>query len=249
MNTKETTQNGNTHIELSILNHIASNSFLSQGKCPYTEDRKSITYAFSIENMNPALYEAMISSGFRRDGYFFYRNLCPNCRSCIPIRIEVRKFKPSKSQRRVLRKNQDVIITRHPVAFDQECFLLYQKYCSQKHGSVKDEEDYMRFLIDSPVLTDIVRYYVGKHLIGMGWIDILPNSLSSVYFAFDPDYSSRSPGVFSLLKEIELCRDLKREWLQLGFWIKECNKMSYKNQYRPFQLLIDGVWQEVRSEK
>ncbi|MCP4348370.1 MAG: arginyltransferase [Desulfobacterales bacterium] len=247
MNTKETPQNDITHIELryfSILNHIASNSFLSQGKCPYIEAHKSITYAFSIEKMNPALYEAMISSGFRRDGYFFYKNLCPGCRSCIPIRIDINNFRPSKSQRRILKKNQDVTITRNPVGFDPESFLLYQKYCTLKHGSVKDEEDYMRFLIDSPVNTDMMRYYIGNHLIGIGWIDVLPNSLSSVYYAFDPDFSSRGPGVFSLLKEIELCRELKKEWLQLGFWIEECHKMSYKNRYKPYQLLTGGTWQE-----
>ena len=84
-----------------------------------------------------------------------------------------------------------------------------------------------------------------EHLIGIGWTDILPNSLSSVYFAFDPDHSFRRLGVFSLLKELELCRKLQKKWLQLGFWIEDNHKMSYKNQYKPCQILVkDGGWQE-----
>lgn len=232
-------------MHLSILEKLDIKGFFSQGQCSYSPERESLAYAFSVENMPSEVYEAIISRGFRRCGVSFYRNLCLNCRSCIPIRVDVQKFKPSKSQRRVLRKNQDVRITRHPVSFDHKGFLLYRKYCAQRHDSVKDEDDYIQFLIESPVPTEMMRYYVEGHLIGIGWTDILPNSLSSVYFAFDPDHSFRRPGVFSLLKELELCRTLQKRWLQLGFWIEDNHKMSYKNQYKPCQILVnDDVWQE-----
>jgi arginine-tRNA-protein transferase len=230
----------------SILEKLKVKRFVSQGQCPYfPEIRESMTHAFSAKKMAPAIYETLISDGFRRNGFYFYQNLCPDCGSCIPIRVDVEKFKPSKTQRRIFRKNQDVKIIRHPTIFDWEAFLLYRKYCDQRHDSAETEADYRRFLIESPVPTDMMRYYVGKKLIGLGWTDVLPNSLSSVYFAFDPDESFRSPGVFSLLKEVELCRALRKPWLHLGFWIKEHPKMSYKNQYRPCQLLIGGRWQEL----
>ncbi len=228
-----------------MLEQLNIKGFFSQGQCSYSSERESLTYVFWVENMPSEIYEAIISRGFRRSGFCFYRNLCLDCRSCIPIRVDAQKFKPSKSQRRVLRKNQDVRITRHPVSFDHEGFLLYQKYCVQRHDSVKDKDDYIQFLIESPVPTDMMRYYVEEHLIGIGWTDILPNSLSSVYFAFDPDHSFRRLGVFSLLKELELCRKLQKKWLQLGFWIEDNHKMSYKNQYKPCQILVkDGGWQE-----
>ncbi len=221
------------------------NSFISHGQCPYFSSRQSVTHAFSAETIHPGIYEAIISSGFRRNGSYFYKNLCPDCGSCIPVRVDVQRLRPSKSQRRILKKNNDIKIIRHRVCFDKEGFLLYRKYCAQRHGAVEKEEDYIRFLIESSVPTEMMRYYAGTQLIGIGWTDILSNSLSSVYFAFDPDYSFRSPGVFSLLKEAELCKALQKKWLHLGFWIKDNPKMSYKNQYKPCQFLIDGVWQEL----
>jgi len=237
-----------------MLDQLHIEKFFSQGQCPYLAARKNMAYAFSIEEMVPGLYEALISQGFRRNGFHFYKNICPNCDACIPIRVDVRRFRPSKSQRRVLRKNQDIRITRQRVCFDPEDFSLYRKYCRIRHDSPEHRQDYTRFLIDSPLATEMMRYYAGDHLIGIGWIDVLPNSLSSVYFVFDPDHSSRSIGVFSLLKELELCRTLGKAWLQLGFWIKDNRKMSYKNRYKPCQLLIKGKWQDFsenlsRSEK
>lgn len=221
-------------------------NFICYGLCPYFPSHQSMAYTFSVKEMDPAFYEKIINQGFRRNGIYFYQNLCPHCCSCIPIRVDIRRFKPSKSQRRVLRKNRDVKIIRHPVSFDREGFLLYRKYCDQRHDSMEEEEDYTRFLIDSAIpTTEMMRYYAGKELIGIGWTDVLPDSLSSVYFAFNPDHSSRSPGVFSLLKELELCRELQKRWLHLGFWIKENRKMSYKSQYKPCQILFNNSWQEL----
>jgi arginyl-tRNA--protein-N-Asp/Glu arginylyltransferase len=97
----------------------------------------------------------------------------------------------------------------------------------------------------SPVPTDIMRYYVDGRLAGLGWIDILPHSLSSVYFSFTPTYSSRSLGTFSILKQIELCHDLGKDWLQLGFWVQACQNMTYKSRFKPCQILVDGVWQNL----
>ena len=229
----------------SLSDQTSVKDFLSHGLCPYLTDQQSVVYAFFVKKVKPAVYEKIISSGFRRNGFYFYQNLCPNCGRCIPIRVDVQGFRPSKSQRRIFRKNQDVTILRQPAAFDPEAFLLYKKYCAYRHNNSETEEDYTRFLIESPIHTEMMRYYAGKQLIGIGWTDLLPDSLSSVYFAFDPEYSSRSPGVFSLLKELELCRELKKKWLHLGFWIKDNRKMSYKNQYKPCQILTNGVWREL----
>lgn len=219
--------------------------FLSQGPCPYLRDRESVVYAFFVKKVKSAVYERIISSGFRRNGFYFYQNLCPNCGRCIPLRVDVQEFRPSGSQRRVLKKNSDISVIRQPAAFDPDGFLLYKKYCARRHENSETKEDYTRFLIESPLHTEMMRYYAGSRLLGIGWIDLLPESLSSVYFAFDPDFSSRSLGVFSLLKELELCRELKKKWLHLGFWIEDNRKMSYKKQYKPCQILTKGIWQRL----
>lgn len=214
----------------------------NNGKCPYLPGRQWCSYTFRAFSLENSVYESLLSLGFRRSGYYFYKNNCPGCRECISIRVPVNQLKLSKSQRKTWNRNQDLSVTWHPAKFDDEGYTLYQSYSTQKHGSESSEKNYCDFLIESAVDTFMMRYYLDSKLIGIGWIDILPNSLSSVYFAYDLDYSKRRLGVFSVLKEVELARQLNKRFLHLGFWVDNCDTMSYKEQYRPHELLVDDRW-------
>ena len=88
----------------------------------------------------------------------------------------------------------------------------------------------------------MMRYYLGNKLVGVGWLDVLPRSLSSVYFAYDLEFSKRRLGVFSVLKEIELAKELHLSYLHLGFWVNDCKAMNYKFQFKPHELLINDIW-------
>ena len=88
----------------------------------------------------------------------------------------------------------------------------------------------------------MMEYRLQGVLVGVGWLDLLANSVSSVYFAFDPTHDRRSLGTFSIMKEIELCRELGLPHLHLGFWVENCQAMSYKNRFQPYQLLVNGRW-------
>jgi len=126
-------------------------------------------------------------------------------------------------------------------AFRRDVYELYLRYVEYKHGRTeKDEEDFRNFLCLSPIDTRIMMYYAGSRLAGVGWVDFLPRSLSSVYFAFDPDFASRSLGTFSVLEEIELCLKTGREWHYLGFQVQGSPKMEYKARFRPHEKLMDG---------
>lgn len=219
----------------------------SNGDCPYLDDLEWVSYMFRVDSIKNSVYEKLLDNGFRRSGHFFYKNKCPNCNACISIRIRIDQFSMSRSQRRIWRKNQDLRIVSHPVVFDDEGFDLYRRYCRWKHQSETSEENYRDFLIASAVDTIMMRYYDGDTLAGIGWVDLLDDSLSSVYFAFSQDYAKRSLGIFSVLKEIELARELSRPYLHMGFWVAECQAMSYKTQFKPYQFLQNGAWQDPES--
>lgn len=224
----------------------------TNGPCPYLESREWIVHVFQSPILEGEIYEHLLNYGFRRSGTSFYQNHCPNCNECVSLRIPVADFKPTKSQRRILKKNQDLKITREKVSFQQEDFELYQKYCNTRHEKEEQQYvgDYKQFLINSPVETQMMRYYFQEKLIGVAWLDLLPESISSVYFAFDPQYSNRSLGNFSILKEIELCKELSREWYHLGFWVRGSQKMSYKAQFHPYQRLVSqGEWADSSGDK
>ena len=208
------------------------------GECPYLDNRRWCSYVFYTNE----LYESLLSHGFRRSGFAFYRNNCPGCKLCVPIRIMVNAFKPSKSQKRALKKNDDIEFSQHSIGFDEESFELYKKYSIDRFQTDVTYEGYRDFLTRSAVDTRIIKYHHHARLIGISWIDILPRSLSSVYFAFDPEFAHRSLGVYSILKEIDLAKNLQKESLHLGFWVRGCVTMKYKKKYNPHQLLINDEW-------
>jgi leucyl-tRNA---protein transferase len=222
------------------------------GPCPYLADRGPwVCWNIEAEAVSPAWYEEALESGWRRSGSLFYKNACPGCRSCVPIRIGTATFKPSPSQRKVLERNADLRIELSRGEYREDRFLLYSRYSAARHGGGEESGDgreaYRRFLIESPVPTLITDYYFdgpdGPRLVGNGYLDELPAGLSSVYFAFDPNFSKRSLGVFSVLAELDLCREMEKSWYYLGFWVEGSKKMAYKARYRPHELAPDGRWE------
>lgn len=218
----------------------------SNGECPYLEGKEWISYLIQSRQLDPYTYENLLNQGFRRSGSIFYKNNCQDCTECVSLRVHIGDFSPSKSQRRLLKKNEDLVISKIPSAFDEEAFALYVKFTSERYNNPGSEEEFRNFLSNAAFNTWMMRYELDGKLIGIGWVDILVNSISSVYFAFDPDYKDRSLGTFSVLKELELCKNLSLDYLHLGFWVQDCQAMSYKNRFRPYELLVQGNW--VRPE-
>jgi arginine-tRNA-protein transferase len=223
---------------------------MSNGDCPYLPNRTWVTRSFRANEVPEELYEQLLNHGWRRSGSIFYHNNCPGCNLCIPIRVPVERFAPSKSQRKVLRKNRDVTIERHEAHTRSELVELFRRYDMERHDPDSDisEESFDRFLGSSPIQTDVMEYRVGDRLVGAGWLDILPEGLSTVYFAFEPAEHKRSLGTFSALKEIELCQELGKPWYYLGYFVPGSPKMSYKTRFRPYQLLMDGEWRDYGTQ-
>lgn len=222
-------------IELSQYNH---------GECPYLDNRSWVVQAFFTQYLAPGAFDQLLNDGFRRSGHFFYQNNCPGCEDCIPIRVIAAEFKPSRSQKRVLKKNQDLEVIRKRPQFSFEVFELYEYYSKEWHQEeeILSEEGFRQFLILSAVDSWMMEYRLDGKLIGCGWVDLTSSSLSSVYFIFNPEFKNRSLGTFSVLKELEWCREIDLKWLHLGFWVQKNQKMSYKSQFNPHEKRIKGEW-------
>ncbi len=130
--------------------------------------------------------------------------------------------------------------------FREEHFELYQRYVNHRHndGSMANpsKSDYHRFLICDWTETLFFEFRMNRQLVAVAVSDIMNSGLSAVYTFFDPDHNSRSLGHFAILNQIEqvLSRDL--EYLYLGYWIKNCNKMNYKIRYRPLEGFFSDQW-------
>ena len=87
-----------------------------------------------------------------------------------------------------------------------------------------------------------MRYRVDDKLIGLGIMDLGRQDSSSVYFFFDPDESSRSLGVFSVLVEIAWMKGRNGRHHYLGLYVDDCRHLAYKGNYHPHQRRIEGIW-------
>jgi leucyl-tRNA---protein transferase len=75
-------------------------------------------------------------------------------------------------------------------------------------------------------------------------VDAGRTSLSAVYCCYDPEFSGVSVGTYSILREVQLCRETGRRYLYLGFFIAQSPHMSYKGRFHPHQRRIAGQWRE-----
>jgi arginyl-tRNA--protein-N-Asp/Glu arginylyltransferase len=196
--------------------------------------------------LTPTIYAELLSLGFRRSGDQVYRPYCQACQACIPIRLPVATFSPNRRQKRCWQKNSQTLAVIKPPVFDDAHYQLYLRYQQARHagGEMADStpEDYLGFLGNSWGKTLFVEFFIDKQLAGLAVIDQTDNALSAVYTFFDPAFADYSLGTYAVLWQIELARQQQQAFVYLGFWIAECKKMAYKNQYKPMQLFIDNQW-------
>lgn len=218
------------------------------GPCAYLPGRTATHEYAMTQRLSSAAYQSLMDAGFRRSGLIVYRPVCEGCRECVPIRVPVGQFVMSRSQRRVLRRNADVQVAVGPPAATDEKWRMYNAYRRVQHDDTESEDraGFEECFYRSPTMTLEMTYSIDGRLAAVGIVDATPDALSSVYFYFDPAHGRRSLGVFSALCEMEECRRRGLAYWYIGYYVRECQQMNYKAQYRPHELLgPDGEWRRI----
>jgi arginine-tRNA-protein transferase len=213
--------------------------------CPYLPGLVARERAFRAERLDGDGYHALMDRGFRRTGDVFYAMDCAGCRRCVPLRVPVATFAPSRSQRRARRRNADVTMTVRPPQCCEATFALYQRYLAAQHPTSAADADYAGFrasLYAEVVDTVEAVYELAGRTVAISLLDVCAQSVSAVYHFYDPDFADRSLGVHSVLAEIDWTRQIGAPHYYLGFWVEGAATMDYKAAYRPHELLVDGVW-------
>lgn len=215
--------------------------------CSYIDGEQATTVFVDPEAaIDINLYSQLSLLGFRRSGGHLYRPQCSNCQACMSCRIPVEMFHPNRSQRRCWQKNQDIEITTAKRIDTLEHYALYSRYIEYRHqdGDMypPSEEQYKAFLTSEWGSTRYLEFRKDGELIGVSVCDHLDDGLSAVYTFYDARLHERSLGKFAILAQIQKAKQLGLSYVYLGYWIKQCDKMNYKTDYRPLELLINRRW-------
>jgi arginine-tRNA-protein transferase len=215
--------------------------------CSYLEDQEATTlFVDPRQPVDQKLYSKLSVLGFRRSGNHIYRPHCAQCNACIPARIPVADFERSRAQKRTWDRNQDLRVICTDEINDDDAFDLYHRYISIRHADgdmyPPDREQYQAFLNSVWDCTRYFRFYDRARLVAVAVVDRLEDGLSAIYTFFDPATTRRSLGTYAILWQVEQARTAGLDYLYLGYWIRDCQKMSYKSDYRPLQMYTNSRW-------
>lgn len=231
--------------------------FIEKNKeCSYFENEVSdIRYKY-LSSCDDLEYLNMLKHGWRRFGHMHFVPECQGCTKCISMRIDVKNYEFTRSQKRVIKKNANTKIYIQPPSISLDHLRLYDKYHFEMHqkkqwpySSITPSE-YQRSYVDGNLKEAREILYVrDDQLIGVALSDILPQAISSIYCYYDHDFDSLSIGRFSILAQIKMAKALNIPYIYLGYWIKDHLSMGYKKEYSPFEILHnraalnqDAIW-------
>lgn len=215
--------------------------------CPYIEgeeERKVFVHLPPHEAIS--INDQLSSIGFRRSQNIAYRPACLKCNACQSIRIPVKDFTFSRSDRKILTKNADLSKKLVESIATEEQYDLLKAYLATRHpdgGMLEMSFSDMQAMIeDTLVRSHLIEYRKDEVLIATVLIDALGDGLSMVYSFYTPDMESRSLGHFMILDHIQQAKLAGYAYVYLGYFVKDSPKMAYKARYLPHELLGETGW-------
>jgi arginyl-tRNA--protein-N-Asp/Glu arginylyltransferase len=221
--------------------------------CPYLDgktERRMVTDLATADAI--PLHDKLSRVGFRRSHNLMYTPVCHECSACLAVRNVVEEFEPSNSQRRILRLNKSLVVDETPAKATNERFELFSLYQDKRHTggdmSTMDYYDFQALIEETPVVTSHIDFHNEDGVLLAGClVDIMEDGLSAVYSYFDPTYKKNSLGTYIILWLIQRTKQLSLPYLYLGYWVKDSQKMAYKDKFQPLEYYNTVRWGKLKK--
>jgi len=225
--------------------------------CPYLDGRmeRKLFTALQGDNATP-LNNTLSKQGFRRSQNVLYRPSCAECSACMSARIKVADYVPTRSQKRIAKRNQHLQRRATSPWATEDQFNLFRKYLDGRHatGGMADMDmfEFAAMVEETPIRSRVIEYTdttlpedARKTPVAACLTDILDDGLSMVYSFFEPDMSRNSPGTYLIMDHIALAIDLGLPYVYLGYWVPGSEKMAYKANFKGVEVFTGGQWQAI----
>lgn len=226
----------------------------SPSPCPYLPGKNESKVFTELSGPHAGeLNDALGRIGFRRSQNVAYRPGCADCSACVSVRVVAREFQPNATQRKLLRRNQDLAITTCKPWSTEEQYALLQRYLRARHPgggmTEMDEMDYADMVEHTPVESYLIEYRepsvdgVPGKLVGACLTDRQGDGLSMIYSYFEPNNVDR-PGLgnYIIVDHILRAQRAGLPYVYLGYWVEGSARMQYKIRYRPLERLGPSGW-------
>ncbi|HWU01527.1 MAG TPA: arginyltransferase [Novosphingobium sp.] len=233
----------------------------SPAPCPYLPGKTERKVFTELKGPNAdALNDALGRIGFRRSQTVAYRPSCIDCNACVSVRVPAAEFQPSSTQKRILRRNDDLVSSVcHPWSTGEQ-FALLQRYLGARHPgggmASMDEVDFADMVEHTPVTSYVIEYREPAEgdrpgrLVGACLTDRQGDGLSMIYSFYDPEHATRTGlGNYIILDHIRRAFSEGLPYVYLGYWVDGSERMQYKVRFRPLERLGRDGWQRMSPQE
>ena len=200
------------------------------------------------------LNDSLSKQGFRRSQNVLYRPSCAECSACLSARIRIANFTPSRTQRRILRRNIDLSRNATSPWATEDQYALFRRYLDARHatGGMADMDifEFAAMIEETPIRSRVIEYTRtdaegGTSLAAVCLTDVFDDGLSMVYSFYDPDLATRSLGTHLVLDHVDIAREAGLPYVYLGYWVPGSRKMGYKAGFSGLEIYKGGRWQDI----
>lgn len=217
-------------------------------ECSYLDNHFSRMQYKYIENCPSDLNNQLVQRGWRRFGKYYSRPQCENCIKCESLRIDAKNFTFSRNAKRTIKKNINTVFSIQSPTITNEHLEIYEKY----HNYMEERKGWKNYKITPGSYHELYKagankfgkeilYYIDDKLVGVDLVDFLDDGISSIYFFYDPDFRDFSLGRYSIYMQIQLAKNFNLRWIYLGYYVKDCPSLNYKDRYKPYEIMMNNA--------